>query len=42
MPEAMSKMTATKQIFEPAGDVISALHQRRLATFEALQKAAKA
>ena len=42
MPEAMSKMTATKQIFEPAGDVISAVHQRRLATFEALQKAAKA
>lgn len=38
---AMSQMTRTQRIFEPAGEAISAVHQRRFNTFEALQKAAR-
>lgn len=41
LPQAMSQMTRTKLLFEPAGEAISAVHQRRFNTFEALQKAAK-
>jgi len=41
MLEAMSQMTRTERMFEPAGEAISAVHQRRFKTFEALQAAAK-
>jgi D-ribulokinase len=41
MPEAMSQMTRAQRIFEPAGEAISTVHQRRFKTFEALQNAAK-